>query len=515
MRVALPHPRDPSIILGANRPLFGHWGLTVGGMATEANDDGEYLVTLADGGRSLVAIDHRRFDPYPVFVIDGERYPIGGPVGVTGVVGTLLALLGAFGGLSGILIGLIGAAVTLRVARAKAAPLLRLLTGFGFMVAGYGSGVWLWSHFGPGKEPSPIEVEWSPLPAIPGSPPGAAARSALAQLPHLPAVDTLPAGSDTIAPFSIREVEQLRAWILNGQFSEAEEALRRLAQEARADVRRETRWRTAYRMTFQALPDSFAQRLDDWVSISPDAPEPLAARAWNRYWIGYYWRGEGAGPTSAKAVEGFLNALAQGAADAVAALSKDPDIMPAYWMLINTARTEGDQDAAIGLLERALSRSPNGFESYYATMIAFYPIWGGSLEQMEALAEAAARGAGRNPDLARLRAYPIWKRGDLSVESSRGEGIPADRTALAAARDPLFYETLGHALWHAGNPAAGLPFIDTALMLDPTYERAFETRAKMYRAMMAGASDARIETLWRWRQSDLTTLLALRPLMEP
>lgn len=515
MRATFPHPRDPSIILGGKRPLFGSWHLTVNGVTAEESDDGEYAVILGDGSRSMVTIDEQRFDPYPIFVIDGERYPLGGPLGVSGVIGALLPLGGVVMGPVGILIALIGVAATIRVSRAKADPILRLFTGFAFLSVSWGVGTWLWRTMGPGRELRPTTVDWSPLPPVAGIRAGAAARSALDRLADLPAVDTLPGGEGEIPPFTIAEVRQLRTWILAGRFSEAEETLRRLAQEARADVRRETRWRTAYRMTFQALPDSFSERLDDWVAISPEAAEPLAARAWNRYWIGYYWRGEGSGLLGPEALEGLSNAFAQGSVDAVAALAKDPDLMPAYWMLMNTARTEGDQETVIGLLAKALRRSPSSFESYYAGMIAFYPVWGGTLEQMQALAEAGMRGAGRNPDLARLGAYPTWKRGDMAVESSGGEGIPDARRALAMARDPLFYETLGHALWHAGRPAEGIAYLDTALQLDPTYDRALETRRKMFNAMMFGAPDARMEALGRSRDADMATLLALRPLMDP
>jgi hypothetical protein len=513
MPTVIAHPRDPATRLRVRRSLFGAWRLFANDREVAEDEHAEgYRVVLSDGSTSRVHLDSRRLDPYPVLVIDEEPFPLGRPLGVSGTVGALLPVAGVLFGFWGLVIGLIGVAATLRVARAVSAPPLRILSGLGFLIvamaAGFIQAVGMVTSLPAGGASADAVAAFeaaAALPPLPGAVAGAAAATALTALPTISALPPTPAGTGPIAPLGVADVLRLRNLVLRGEFARADSAFAGLAEEARQDIRRETRWRVAYRMGFQATSDSLVRMLDRWVEASPGRPEPLAARAWSRYWLAYYWRGEGGGRMTGDQREHFNNALARGASDAAAAITIDARILPAYWMLQYAARVERDHEAGAEIMRLARTQSPTSYETFHHAILAVTPSWGGDLDQVAMLADLAAESSELNPQLEWFRGYAAWVRGDLRVESSGGEGVPHAREALRSGPDPVFLETLGHATWHAGETEEGLRWVDSSLVLEPTNTTALSTRRKILNRMgdIAG------------RDRAVSTLRRLRPLMAP
>lgn len=398
--------------------------------------------------------------------------------------------------------------------RSASSVKLRLLIGAGGFFLLLLGAAWYRGHTHPPAISGPAAVDWHPLPEIPELEPGTVGTTIAERLPIPDAVDTIPASTDEIPPFTIAEVSQLRASVLGHRFDEAEGILRGLAAAARVDVRREHRWRNAYRAGFQALPDTFAQAIDSWVEAHPSAAEPLVARAWNRFWIAYYWRGEGLRVDPAR-VPGFLNALSHAAIDAERALALDPDQLPAYWVLINVARTEGDHAAVGRLLAMALRRSPTSFDSYATAMVALFPKWGGSLSAMREVGRAAMAGASRNPELRKLGGYAAWQQADQTAGRLTPRSRALLQEALGYGPDPEFYSTFGTLLLHDNRPLEALPYLDSALALEPTLVTALSARRTANFFLHVQTQDSQAATYEDRYRADLRAELLLRPLMEP
>ncbi|HEX7918090.1 MAG TPA: hypothetical protein VF454_01750 [Gemmatimonadales bacterium] len=503
MPFTIIHPRDPRTVLRLDHALFRPWRLQVGGRPVEPGPDGAHRITLTDGSASQVRIEGGALESHPVLIIDDARLPTAVPIGASGILAALLPVTGMLAGFPGMIIGLISCVLVLLVARTHRAPIARFAAGLAGMMTAWvvGIGVYIFGGYARALAPPPPQLQ--------------AAQDALARLPEVVTRDPVPVGTGPVAPLTVAEVLQLRRAVAGGDFATAESLLVALGREAHGDVRRETRWRNAYRMTFQAQGDSFAHMLDRWVAAMPEAAEPVLARAWHHYWMAYRWRGEGStAMVSNASLQRFGVALRDAARDATTALQRDPGLLPGYWVLLNVARTEEDRRSALTILDHALAVSPTSFESYAHAMIAYYPEWGGTPSQLEAFADEAALGADRNPELKKFAYFARWKFAQLRVERSDEEVIAEARAVAEAASDTRFLETYGHALWHGGYPDAAAPWLDSALVLDPLYTDAIETRMKLYNQLARAVGPAR-DSLLKRRHDDQVLLSTLRPMMIP
>lgn len=304
------------------------------------------------------------------------------------------------------------------------------------------------------------------------------------------APETLPVRTGAVAsPVTVHDVMALRAAVYAGQWESAEATLEGYAAAARADVGQEGRWSTIYSATFGVPEDSMLAAIRRWRAARPQRAEPSLALATADYARAWAYRGHDyAGQTAQASIYWFEVTLYDGA-DAIArALSRDPHLLPAYWLLMGTARSEGDPVAMDSLFARARILSPTSAITHREYLLSLLPRWGGSFRQMADFIDQARSLDSLDPDLGRLGGYIAWDAARMMSKDSLAERVVLLHDALSDGADPRFYETLGEAYFLASHFTAAAAAYDSALALEPTNVDARSGRASVLVRLAAADS---------------------------
>lgn len=175
----------------------------------------------------------------------------------------------------------------------------------------------------------------------------------------------------------------------------------------------------------------------------------------------------------------MMQLLALAEADLNRAVTLNPRLTPAYVAWIRSANLGESRDYVAGIADRALSANPADYDLYAETLFTLEPEWGGSFEQMQALAELAQGHAAQNPLLRVLLTNP----GSVRI----------DHCECGAAQQVVAYQALFDQLpitaymWKEGDLAATLSpgvsavFLSETLRFLPTVPRV--TRALAQRSL--------------------------------
>lgn len=172
--------------------------------------------------------------------------------------------------------------------------------------------------------------------------------------------------------------------------------------------------------TFSWMFESSSKWADDttnkWVKIDPQSAYALAARG--IHYAQAAWDARGGHFASETPDENFTRMhelVGKARADLQASLKLNPRLIAAYHGLLRTSRL-GDSGKEHALrdawIEQALALDPADQWIYHDWMDAVQPQWGGSLREMELVAERAKAHADTNPSLALLKAEPLCQQAD-------------------------------------------------------------------------------------------------------
>jgi tetratricopeptide (TPR) repeat protein len=309
------------------------------------------------------------------------------------------------------------------------------------------------------------------------APGGRAARAPAAPVARAPGIPEQLAACAAPAPDPAALGDAARS----GRYPELEGTLDVLLQAYADDPGCEEHLWTA----FGALARVPLESLDRWAAERSDSWAAFTARGGHYLDSGYASRGEKlARDVTDEQWDGMRKAFARAGADLQRAVELRPDGFVAYGYAIGVFRASGGGEPIAEWLGALLTRDPLNRGVRERAMQALTPNWGGSLEEMEEVAEQAQPFAERNPRLRILAGYPIvaeanlaWRDGDLA-------------RAAAGYRRGLAYGDLW--LWHNG----------LAKLLDKQREwRALKAHADAWLAL--GNADP---APWMWRSRALLAL---------
>jgi tetratricopeptide (TPR) repeat protein len=157
-----------------------------------------------------------------------------------------------------------------------------------------------------------------------------------------------------------------------------------------------------FRITLTGYEDIF----ESWLQFSPDHFAPYLARAHYFYENGWESRGYRLRKdTPDEQMQKMRHFFQKAIEDLNRALAINPELMPAYRVLLGVYNATGDDEGEYQTIEKALELFPESFLMRATYMWAIEPRWGGSYEQMEEFAKEAEAYYDMNPELTVLYGF--------------------------------------------------------------------------------------------------------------
>ena len=205
---------------------------------------------------------------------------------------------------------------------------------------------------------------------------------------------------------------QLLDLLRKGDFEALEARLTRLQQDSEAGNGQD-QWIGVAFHAFGIVDSEIQARLEEWVNKKPGSYVARVARAAQYRELGWKARGNDyASETSEDQFAGMRRHFAKAREDLYAALKINSELSIAYVDLIDIASTEGRDEERFRALEAGLSVAPRSYHIRWRFLNRLEPEWGGSMEMVEAFAEASVRTFPEDSLLQTLRGYPDWVRGN-------------------------------------------------------------------------------------------------------
>jgi hypothetical protein len=293
---------------------------------------------------------------------------------------------------------------------------------------------------------------WQARGWVPDAPAPAAAPAPLPPVP--PALDTL-------QPSRLEAVRALRA----KQYERLTPLIEALQEQAARESATEGRLTTLFD-AFSTPDPTLAPRFDEWVAAEGLSFAPYVARARFRFSVAFARSGTALARDTSLARFAAMDAVLKGAvADARDALRRDPFVAEAYAVLVDVARTHGDQAACGAVAARGLERAPASLRIRVALAVCSLPRWGGSGNQVIAVAQEASSQVAANPALAALSGFWEW---NLGREAETGdEALERYTAALRHGEHWFFYLDRADQNLHMQRYVDALADVERGLTLEP------------------------------------------------
>lgn len=304
----------------------------------------------------------------------------------------------------------------------------------------------------------------------------------------------------------------IRQLLRGGSYSTLDSLLDAYARLVAGDFRHEWDLLEAYEAV-RLLDPSLESRLNEWIAQrSRSAPARLARAA---YFMEYAWEARGSGwakNTKTSQFEEMKRYVQRARADIDSALQLDPRSMIAYDLLMEQARTQGDQAASWRYLEQALQVFPYSFALRVQHMLVLLPRWGGSYLEMDRFASEAQTLADRNPRLRLLCGFQLWDFG--RVDESKDDTTDAIRQytrALLYGDYPRFLVERGELYASMDRYREAVADFDRALAQRPQLVDALYWRGTSYYYLGEQAAGAERASYWNRALADVTLAARLDP----
>jgi tetratricopeptide (TPR) repeat protein len=161
------------------------------------------------------------------------------------------------------------------------------------------------------------------------------------------------------------------------------------------------------------------------------------------------------------------------------AIEHDPRSLPAYKALLTVARLRGDRELAQTAARDALAMRPDSYYLREEMMLAATPDWGGSQQQLDAIATQAQAHAAANPRLVALLATAAGHEAMLRWRDARyPQAVRLYEAALAHGPDLRYLEQAHDALLRTGDRVRAVEVMSQILRLRPGVSDARAARAE-------------------------------------
>jgi tetratricopeptide (TPR) repeat protein len=245
------------------------------------------------------------------------------------------------------------------------------------------------------------------------------------------------------------------------------------------------------------------RQIDKWLEQSPKSPHALAARGMSKIAAGWEVRGtQWTVNTPGSAFKQMRKEVERGVADLQKALELNPRIIPAYLTLISAAQLDSQPVLGATALQRLLVIDPKNFYGRAAYIFMLSPKWGGSQEQMDAVAADAQPRLKENPRLVNLTALALGYRGmRANNDKQYAVALPLFEAATAAGPSGKYLLNAAYAAIQVKDYRRAIELYTQVLRFEPMNLSALIWRSEAF---------LRIEQDERARK-DLETALNIAP----
>jgi len=217
--------------------------------------------------------------------------------------------------------------------------------------------------------------------------------------------ENLPVVKEPVKLLTIEQMEEIRTLFKNERFGALSVMMDKYQSASEADPADEFLI-SAFLDVFGAPSRDYERLLLKWKETFPYNYQPYLALA--QYYYSQGWENRGsqfATETTTEQFQKMEDSFQKAEENLEKALKMKPKLMPAYCMFIsmyNAARPEQEENVFI---ERALELFPHSFLVWSRCIVAKKPRWGGSYDQMQAIAKAAEQFNKANPNMTKLYGF--------------------------------------------------------------------------------------------------------------
>ena len=260
-------------------------------------------------------------------------------------------------------------------------------------------------------------------------------------------------------------VDQIDAKLAAGDSAGVDATFEDYATQDASDSKRRGILFRAFEQRFESSNPAIGSVLERWVKASPHSAYALAARGVFRVRTAAEARGtEYAVDTPQENFDTTARLMADAVSDLKASLAIKPDfIVPATYLIPASARTGRSREEITELGRKAIAIAPDEYRAYIFWSKEASPLWGGSSEELQEIANAAKAREGSNPLMALVAARVRY----FNALATRRQLSRDDYLEiLAIAPDTFALDNLGH-LPLAPEDA---PLITPLVRFEPTVE---------------------------------------------
>lgn len=258
-----------------------------------------------------------------------------------------------------------------------------------------------------------------------------------------------------------------------------------------ADFRQEKDVQLAF-LSFHRTDPSLEVYLSEWIAQSPRSYAAHLARGMYYSAVAFKKRGiQVASETTEGKFSGMQLYLSKAQEDLMAAIKINPQLMPAYSVMIFIPMAFGLKDQTKTIIDEALKQNPYSFSARWSYLVSLEPKWGGSYRAMEEFLQQARPYFSENPYLKVLNGRVFAAHGDHAKAWSTT--LFYYDKALAHGEHPYYYLRRGESLYHLQRYQEAIDPLDKALQLRPGYPDALKMRGLSHWG--AGNYDKSLEDL--------------------
>ena len=266
------------------------------------------------------------------------------------------------------------------------------------------------------------------------------------EYPDVPPLQWNPAFIDAhcrLMALDIITVDQIDAKLAAGDSAGVDATFQNYATQDASDPKRRGILFRAFEQRFESSNPAIGSVLERWIKASPQSAYALAARGVFRMRTAAEARGtQYAVDTPQENLDTMERLMADAVSDLKASLAIKPDfIVPATYMIPATARAGGSRPQLTELGRKAIAIAPDEYRAYIFWSKEASPLWGGSSEELEEIANAAKAREGSNPLMALVAARVSY----FNALASRRQLSRDDYLEiLAIAPDTFALDKMGH-----------------------------------------------------------------------
>lgn len=209
-----------------------------------------------------------------------------------------------------------------------------------------------------------------------------------------------------LTALDIITVDQIDAKLATGDSASVDATFQDYATQDASDPKRHGILFRAFEQRFESSNPAIGSVLERWVKASPHSAYALAARGVFRMRTAAEARGtEYASNTPQENFDTMEQLMAGAVSDLKASLEIKPNfIVPVAYLIPATARTGGSRAEITELGRKAIAIAPDEYRAYIFWSKEASPLWGGSIKELEEIANAAKAREGSNPLMALVAA---------------------------------------------------------------------------------------------------------------